>query len=196
MKDMHKDIIDGCREFTFFDLTYKTSSILEKLLWITLGVLGVIWVINVISNLILVFEEGPSIISKGNTELSKIINPAITICYDGSPKYDVAEQLGNYLDPQLELPKQLITLREHILKGSTVYNNDFDNTAIYGKNRYVSDCIKKYGKPDIGCKVYPKTQCDLKTNISKFDMHFESFNKWVEWFSPSFLCFFHKCYPT
>ena len=63
MKDMYKDIIDGCREFTFFDLTYKTSSIIEKLLWITLGVLGVIWVINVISNLILVFEEGPSIIS-------------------------------------------------------------------------------------------------------------------------------------
>ena len=154
MKGMYKNLIDGCREFTTFDLTYKTSSVLEKLLWITLGVLGVIWVINVITNLIHVFEEGPSIISKRNIELNKIINPAITICYDGSPKYDIAEQLGNYLDPQLELPKQLLTLREHILKGSTVYNNDFNR---YGKNKYVSDCINKYGKPDIGCKVYLKT---------------------------------------
>ena len=86
------------------------------------------------------------------SELNRIINPAITICYDGSSKHDVAEQLGNYIDPQLELPKPLLTLREYLLKAATVYNNYIDFHK-YDKNRYVSACIKKYGKPDIGCKV-------------------------------------------
>ena len=152
MKGMYKNLIDGCREFTTFDLTYKTSSVLEKLLWITLGILGVIWVINVVSNQLQVFVEGPSIISKGNAELNKISNPAITICYDGSSKYDVAEQIGNHLDPQLVLPKQLIKLREYLLKAATVYSNLIDFHK-YDKNRYASACIKKYGKPNIGCKV-------------------------------------------
>ena len=53
---------------------------------------------------------------KGEVHLSELKYPAITVCSKDSFKYALAERLGNYLDPEQDLPEKLISLRNEFMK--------------------------------------------------------------------------------
>ena len=44
-------------------------------------------------------------------KLSELDYPAVTICSEGSTMYGVAERLGNYLNPETDLPNELLSIR-------------------------------------------------------------------------------------
>ena len=92
-------IFDELRNITTVDLAFKAGCILEKLLWVTIGIIGTIWASVFISSQFELWNESPWLTTRAHVHLSEVKYPAITFCSDGATKYAVAERLGNYIDP-------------------------------------------------------------------------------------------------
>ena len=90
------------------DLTWKSTFILEKLLWAFIGITGTIWAIYFISFNFNHWNENPAVMSKKHMKLSDLKYPAMTICTEGSTKLSIAERLGNYLDTSQKIRVKLI----------------------------------------------------------------------------------------
>ena len=61
---------------------------------------------------VMIKDENPLIAIRGDIDLSEVEYPAITICSEQTTKYAFAEQLGNYIDPDVELPHPLKKLQK------------------------------------------------------------------------------------
>ena len=61
---------------------------------------------------VMIKDENPLIAIRGDIDLSEVEYPAITICSEQTTKYAFAERLGNYIDPDLELPHPLKKLQK------------------------------------------------------------------------------------
>ena len=61
---------------------------------------------------VMIKDENPLIAIRGDIDLSEVEYPAITICSEQTTKYAFAERLGNYIDPDLELPDPLKKLQK------------------------------------------------------------------------------------
>ena len=140
-------ILAGFRTIVTVDLTFKAPNILEKVFWSLIGISGALWAIYFL--VLLFLNNNPLIITKKNVELSEITYPAITICYEGSPKYSVAEQLGNYIDSSSKLPSEFISLRNLFLLCTTIFNK-FPEIAY--RIDLKKDCFSIMGK-EKGCEV-------------------------------------------
>ena len=74
----------------------------------------------------------------------------------GSPKYAVAERLGNYLNPELELPGEFKSLSNELLKCEYLkFKRRMKKyLKLYNlrKNDYEVFCVTKL-IPDKGCQV-------------------------------------------
>ena len=103
-----KDFYDELRKISTVSLACTAKSLIEKLLWITLGVIGVAWLVFVLTNQFQDWEQNAGVVTNSKFKLKY---PAITICPTVSTKYAVAEVLGNFLDSS-NLPDELISLRE------------------------------------------------------------------------------------
>ena len=93
----------------------KAASVLEKILWSLIGIIGTIWAIYFISLQFISFEENASVLIQGNSDEIVLKYPAITICPKISTKYGIAERLANYIDPD-QLPEKLLQLKKDFLK--------------------------------------------------------------------------------
>ena len=152
-----KDFCDELRKISTVGLACTAKSLIEKLLWISLGGIGVGWLVFVLTNQFQDWEENAGIVTKGNFQLPY---PAITICPKVSTKYAIAERLGNFLNPS-KLPEELLSLRESFfLCGSGLFA-DMDHVHFLEvtpekANKYYEDnCITRYD-PEFGlesCKV-------------------------------------------
>ena len=154
-KHKGKKISDGLRTIATIDLTCKSASILERIFWVSLGICGTVWAIYFI--MLLFYDENPIIMRKGNIPLTQLTYPAVTICPKSSTKYAVAERLGNYINPEFNLPEELKSLRIKLLL--TVIEKKLNKTIFYDKNmniignsiNYTSSCGTKDAVK--GCEV-------------------------------------------
>ena len=89
---------------------FQASNIVEIFLWIGLGILGITWILYIMN--VMIKDENPLIAIRGDIDLSEVEYPAITICSEQTTKYAFAERLGNYIDPDLELPYPLKKLQK------------------------------------------------------------------------------------
>lgn len=118
-----KDICDELQKISTIGLACKAKSLIEKVLWIALGVMGVIWLVFVFTSQFQDWEENPGMVTNKKIPLKY---PAITICPKVSTKYAIAEVLGNFLDSS-NLPDELLSLRESFfLCGSGLWS-EMDN---------------------------------------------------------------------
>ena len=62
------------------------------------------------------FKNSQCFTIKGEIDLSELKYPAMTVCSKNSVKYALAERLGNYLDPDQDLPEEFISMRNEFLK--------------------------------------------------------------------------------
>ena len=140
-----KSIFEGIRKIVTIDLTCKATNVLEKFLWILMGLLGAIWAIYFI--VLLFVNENPIIIFKDHIQLSEIEYPSITICPSGSTKFAIAERLGNYID-HTKMSEELIFTQNMLLYCviSTSLQQDFRGSC----NDYNKACKNKR---NLGCKV-------------------------------------------
>ena len=100
-------ILEELRTIGTVDLACKATNILEKALWIAILMTGTLWAVYFISLSLKELQKNQTIVSKGSVKLNELNYPAITVCSEVSPKYAIAEQLGNYYDTEKELPKEL-----------------------------------------------------------------------------------------
>ena len=102
LPNWHNQLAEELRNIGSIDLTCKATNVLEKTLWISFGLVGIGWfaffMIGVIEDI------NPLTSIREDIKLKDVNYPAITICSDSTTKYALAERLGNYIDPNKDLP--------------------------------------------------------------------------------------------
>ena len=126
------------RNIMFVDLTYQARTFLEKLFWVGLGTIGVIWLVYFMRDVI--EDKNPLTMMTKDANLANIKYPAITICTDFSTRYAIAERLGNLYDSKQELLKEFATLRENLL--DLITRNSFKNDKPDDSGIYMGSCLK------------------------------------------------------
>ena len=149
------EIVEEFRGATTIDLICKSENVVEKVLWITIATIGTIWAFYFIGLQIISWSQNPLIITKYNMEVDELLNPAITVCSKGSTKYAIAERLGNYLDPESDLPKILKVLKEMfslcVLLPKGDPNEEAWNDLDWNNQLMFTECAG--GIPKRGCEV-------------------------------------------
>ena len=144
-----KDLLQEVKKIASIGLACKASTIIEKLLWIVLGISGVVWAVFFLTIQVQDWKENAGILTKGKIELKY---PAITICPKVSTKYAIAERLANLIDP-LKIPKELQSLRqEFFMCASGGLLGELDSYRATAYNNYRDFCLDT-SSPEKGCKV-------------------------------------------
>ena len=104
------------RNITTVNLMSNATSILEKILWIIIAFLGSFFIYEVFKTQLKNWNENPTLQTKTIRKLSEMPLPSMTFCHKGVQKYGVAEKLANMIDPEKEIPKEVLTIRNEFLK--------------------------------------------------------------------------------
>ena len=104
------------RNITTVNLIASTSNILEKLLWALIAIFGTWFIYEVVSIQFDFWNENPILTTRQMVKLSDMPLPSMTFCHKGLHKYGPVEQLGNYIDPEKEIPKEVIAIRNEFIK--------------------------------------------------------------------------------
>ena len=108
--------------FTSINFVAKATNAIEKLLWISIAIIGTIWIGYTMYTQIKNWNEFPVLQTKGTLDLSNMTFPAVTFCPKTMLEFGVVEGLGNYLDLDKSVPSEAISIRNEAIK-------------IYWKNR-------------------------------------------------------------
>ena len=101
-----QDLKDELLNFRFLQLVKFTAYLVEKVFWIILALIGMLWFLYCMTNQFMIWNTNKTVISKSNTKLSDLDYPALSICYEAAAKYGIAERLGNYIDHTKPLKNQ------------------------------------------------------------------------------------------
>ena len=103
-----REELDG---ITTLNLFLNSTNILEKLLWVTIAVLGTLFIYDIVFAQLTYWQMHPDITVYGRKKLAEIEPPAITLCSSGLQKYGLIERMANYIDPKKDVPHGLLAIR-------------------------------------------------------------------------------------
>lgn len=164
-KSKIKHLFNETKSIKSIDLACKATSIIERLLWVVVGLSGIGWAVWFIPDQFQLWADNPTIITRDNAKLSDIRYPAITIMPPGTSKYGIGERLGNYINPE-NMPRELYKIRNLYLKCMMIFKHS--QTVAWSKiesqdldffYEYDMDCISPspYKSPgpakEKACKV-------------------------------------------
>ena len=118
-KSQIQQILPEVKSVTTIDLACKAENVIEKLIWLSLGILGIIWAAYFVA--LIIQDENPVVKVELDVPLTEIRKPAITICNKGSTKYGIVERLGNHLDSK-DLPGKVSTWYAKMILCRMLYN--------------------------------------------------------------------------
>ena len=146
MMAFYKEVFAELRNIKTIDLAYKAANVLEKILWVLMGMIGATWAVYFITS----WDDDASVLTQGDSNTLELKYPAVTICPKISTKYAIAERLGNYIDP-MNLPKELLALRHDFFMCATGLTKKIPSFKTY-KQMYSYHCGRSsYGRD--ACKV-------------------------------------------
>ena len=157
---------DELKNIRTIELAYQKNLFLERIFWAVLGILGVAWAFYFVPSNLEVWKNNPSIVSKGNMDLSEINYPAITIAPSGITKFAIAERLANYLKPE-KTPDELKQIKSLLFKCAVLSKHDPSHDTDF---RY-------YKSVKFNCR-YKSDECEVicqfnHNHLGKIDMsHF------------------------
>ena len=123
LKTKFKDQLrNQLNDFTSINFVAKTTNAIEKLLWISIAIIGTSWIGYTMFTQIKNWNEFPVLQTQGTLDLSNMTFPAVTLCPKTMPEFGIVEGLGNYLDLDKSVPSEAISIRNEAIK-------------IYWKNR-------------------------------------------------------------
>ena len=77
----YKALVKELRGITTIDLAFKSTNIVEKIMWVIILLIGTFWVCYFIQLQFQIWAEQPSIVTTAeNVKLSDLNYPAMTIC--------------------------------------------------------------------------------------------------------------------
>ena len=103
------------RNITTLNLIASTSNVLEKLLWALIAIFGTLFIYEVVVIQLDFWNENPILISRQTTNLADMPLPSMTFCHKGLQKYGPMEQLANMIDPEKEVPKEVLAIRNEFI---------------------------------------------------------------------------------
>ena len=132
MEENYREIlIEKLKGIATFDLLTNSSSLIEKILWLLLVIIGICWGYHFMKyEMIDTWKEQPKIISKANVDLMDLKYPAVTFCSKGAAKFGIAERLGNFYNPKMDLPSEFLSLRKDLAICSTGIDDYFKDWKI------------------------------------------------------------------
>ena len=121
------------RKITTVNLLLNATSILEKIMWIVIAFFGSFFFYEVFKTQLKNWSENPTLQTKTIMKLSEMPLPSMTFCHKGMQKYGAAESLANMIDPEKEIPKEVLAIRNEFLKVQFQKINDkLDGTDFCG----------------------------------------------------------------
>ena len=99
-----------------FDLITRTKSILEKIFWAIVAISGTIFIYHVVVLQLENWRDNPTLVTTVTKKLADMPLPAITFCHKGLQKYGLVEHLGNFINPATNVPKEILAIRNEVLK--------------------------------------------------------------------------------
>ena len=112
------------------DLVSRTTSILEKIFWAIIAISGTIFIYDVVVIQLENWRDNPTLATTVTKRLQDLPLPAVTFCHKGLQKYGLVEHLGNHINPEKEVPIEVLAIRNEFLKVQFQRVNDLLN----GKN--------------------------------------------------------------
>ena len=95
------------RSIGAIDLALQAENVLEKVLWLSLAIIGVAWAVYFIG--LIIIDENPIVTTIEDVQLTEIEKPAITICPQGTTKFAIADRLGNFLSSENQyMPPEIL----------------------------------------------------------------------------------------
>ena len=111
-------------------LCFKASNIIEKICWLSMWVLGSIYVSIILFHTFESWNLNPTISSRKWIDLSEVVAPAITFCHQGNTRMEVADRL---LQAAGDNSVKVRKLRNRFLKHSVEKLLHFESTISHGK---------------------------------------------------------------
>ena len=155
-----KELFDELKNVRTIELVCAQKLVIEKVFWAILGIAGVAWAFYFVPSNLEVWRTNPSIITRGEIDLSEIKYPAISILTSGTTKYAIAERLGNYIRPD-NLPTELRKYRNLLLKCSSTTPNEISSDYKHYKH-VIYVCYRKRVKTTESKKAC-KVRCHNNT---------------------------------
>ena len=129
-------------------LVSKSTYLLEKLIWLVLGIVGLAWLSYVIYLVIL--DDNPTVTNIEAMDLTDIDVPAITICSESMNRIGIVERISNSIE-STKL-KELTAKWTGLMKlCATLYNQDKSNEMGSG-SRFKENCFSGGNMPK-SCQV-------------------------------------------
>ena len=137
-------------------LVAKSSYLIEKLIWLILGIVGLAWLSYVIY--LVVLDDNPTVTNIENLDLTDIDEPAITICSESMNRVGIADRIGNSIESSKL--KELIAKWSGIMKlCATMYSQvsptDKNSNGYESQKKFESICFSN-GKMPKSCQVSQK----------------------------------------
>ena len=98
------------------DLIFRASNILEKIFWAVVAISGTIFIYHVVVLQLGNWQDNPTLVTTINRRLSDMPLPAVTFCHKGLNKYGPVERLLNFIDPEKNVPKDILAIQNQFLK--------------------------------------------------------------------------------
>ena len=163
-----REELDG---ITTLNLFLNSTNILEKLLWVTIAILGTLFIYDIVFAQLTYWQMHPDVTIYGRKKLAKIVPPAITLCSSGLQKFGVFERLANYIDPNKSVPYEILAIRN---EGITLDFLEFnlhpsinDNSLWYQFLDFCKMIKKQNGELSITYEEHDTNlECKVKTDIS------------------------------
>ena len=97
-------------------LVNSTRYLLEKLFWLSIAIVGSVYIVHIVQNQLKFWNENAVLITQGTRKLSELKKPAITFCHQGAQKYAFIERFVNYIDVYKTIPKEIYEIRNQAIK--------------------------------------------------------------------------------
>ena len=171
-----REELDG---ITTLNLFLNSANILEKLLWVTIAVLGTLFIYDIVFAQWTYWQLHPGVTSVARKKLAKIEPPAITLCSSGLQNYGFFERIVNHIDPN-NVPYELLAIRN---EGLTLEFLDF----------WIKPSLSEKGAE----AIYDSNYCKLKETFEgwKLDMKQKANYECQVIFPSNFECTVH-CTPN
>ena len=104
------------KNITTLNFIANTKNVLEKIVWAMIAICGTLFIYDVVYIQLQNWRDNPTLVTKENRRLSDMPLPSVTFCHKGLQKYGPVEQLSNLIDPEKNVPNEIVAIRNEFLK--------------------------------------------------------------------------------
>lgn len=107
---------DELRSISSLNFIAKSSNFIEKIFWATIAICGTLFIYDAMKSQLESWNSNPILKTQETLELKDLPIPDITLCHKAMLKYGPAERLINFIEPEKDVPKEVLAIRNEFLK--------------------------------------------------------------------------------